>query len=194
MRTSTAWIVTLIVTGIFAAGFLAPLGWTLAGGFWENGFTLKYLAAVFRNPIYVEGLLNSFKIAIGTTSLVTLISVPLAWLGNRYDFAGKGAFQGLLLVPMILPPFVGAIGFQQMFGQYGSVNALLHLGAVDWIGSTALILSGLLCGMCAGYFWFVSRRIDLRPAVRADAEMAEGAGEIGFFSPGSYWPFGPWPR
>lgn len=65
-----------------------------------------------------------------------------------------------------------------------------ELGAVDWIGSTALILSGLLCGMCAGYFWFVSRRIDLRPEDRADAEMAEGAGEIGFFSPGSYWPFG----
>ena len=53
-----------------------------------------------------------------------------------------------------------------------------ELGAVDWIGSTALILSGLLCGMCAGYFWFVSRRIDLRPEDRADAEMAEGAGEI----------------
>lgn len=65
-----------------------------------------------------------------------------------------------------------------------------ELGAVDWIGSTALLLSGLLCAMCAGYFWFVSRRIDLRPEDRADAEMAEGAGEIGFFSPGSYWPFG----
>jgi hypothetical protein len=65
-----------------------------------------------------------------------------------------------------------------------------ELGAVDWIGSTALVLSGLLCGMCAGYFWFVSRRIDLRPEDRPDAEMSDGAGEIGFFSPGSYWPFG----
>jgi hypothetical protein len=65
-----------------------------------------------------------------------------------------------------------------------------ELGAVDWIGSTALVLSGLLCGMCAGYFWFVSRRIDPRPEDRPDAEMSDGAGEIGFFSPGSYWPFG----
>ncbi|GAA1415987.1 cytochrome c oxidase subunit 4 [Catellatospora coxensis] len=60
----------------------------------------------------------------------------------------------------------------------------------DWIGTTALTLSGLLCLMCGGYFWFVSRRIELRPEDRGDADIAEGAGEIGFFSPGSYWPFG----
>src|SRR5947207_3032457 len=65
-----------------------------------------------------------------------------------------------------------------------------ELGGVDWIGSTALVLSGLLCEMCAGYFWFVSRRIDPRPEDRPDAEMSDGAGEVGFFSPGSYWPFG----
>jgi hypothetical protein len=64
------------------------------------------------------------------------------------------------------------------------------LGRTDAIGTVALILSGLLCLMCGGYFWFVSRRIDPRPEDRDDAEIAEGAGEIGFFSPGSYWPIG----
>ena len=54
----------------------------------------------------------------------------------------------------------------------------------------ALLLSFLLCAMCGGFFWFVSRRIDLRPEDRPDGEIADGAGEIGFFSPGSYWPFG----
>jgi hypothetical protein len=60
----------------------------------------------------------------------------------------------------------------------------------DWIGTVALVLSGLLCLMVGGYFWFVSRRIDLRPEDRVDGEIADAAGEIGFFSPGSYWPFG----
>ena len=69
---------------------------------------------------------------------------------------------------------------------YGSSNPH-HM---EWIGVVALILSGLLCSMCGGYFWFVARRIDLRPEDRPDAEIADGAGEIGFFSPGSYWPFG----
>ena len=61
---------------------------------------------------------------------------------------------------------------------------------VEWVGTVALILSGLLCSMCGGFFWFVARRIDLRPEDRPDGEISEGAGEIGFFSPGSYWPFG----
>jgi hypothetical protein len=60
----------------------------------------------------------------------------------------------------------------------------------DWVGTTALILAGLLCLMCGGFFWFVSRRIDPRPEDREDGEIREGVGEIGFFSPGSYWPFG----
>ena len=63
-------------------------------------------------------------------------------------------------------------------------------GGVEWVGTVGLILSGLLCSMCGGFFWFVARRIDLRPEDREDGEIAEGAGEIGFFSPGSYWPFG----
>ncbi|MEH1129932.1 cytochrome c oxidase subunit 4 [Micromonospora sp. CPCC 206061] len=64
------------------------------------------------------------------------------------------------------------------------------LGRVEWIGTVALLLSALLTSMCGGFFWFVSRRIDLRPEDRPDAEVSDGAGEVGFFSPGSYWPFG----
>lgn len=57
------------------------------------------------------------------------------------------------------------------------------------IGTTALALSGGLTGLIGGFFWFVSRRIDPRPEDRKDADIAEGAGELGFFPPASYWPF-----
>jgi hypothetical protein len=61
---------------------------------------------------------------------------------------------------------------------------------IEWVGTTALVLSGLLCTMCFAYFGVVATRIDLRPEDRPDAEISDGAGEVGFFSPGSYWPFG----
>ncbi len=60
----------------------------------------------------------------------------------------------------------------------------------DWVGTTALVLSGGLCGLCGLYFSFVARRIEPRPEDRDDAEIDEGAGDLGFFSPGSYWPVG----
>jgi hypothetical protein len=58
------------------------------------------------------------------------------------------------------------------------------------IGTTALVLSAGLTFLIGGFFWFVSRRIDPRPEDRKDADMADGAGELGFFPPASYWPFG----
>ena len=57
----------------------------------------------------------------------------------RYEFRGKELLNSLLLVPMILPPFVGAVGMRQMFARFGSINlSLLDLGVIsqpiDWFG------------------------------------------------------------
>ena len=135
MRKSLAWTIYLSTFALFGLLFLAPLWTVIRGGFVVNGeFTLRYLLGVFQNPIYSEGLFNSLMLAIGTTTLVTLIAVPLAWLNNRYDFPGKKLVGGLILVPMILPPFVGAIGFQMVLGQYGGLNALMGWGPIDWLG------------------------------------------------------------
>ena len=62
------------------------------------------------------------------------------------------------------------------------------LWAREPIGTTALVLSGGLTFLIGGFFWFVSRRIDPRPEDRKDADIADGSGELGFFSPSSYWP------
>lgn len=66
--------------------------------------------------------------------------------------------------------------------------AWIDSGRVEVIGLTALILTGGLAFIVGSYFWFIARRIDPRPEDRSDADIAEGAGELGFFSPGSYWP------
>jgi hypothetical protein len=86
--------------------------------------------------------------------------------------------------------FMVVAGFLLLAAVVYPLWTLGELGYVEAIGTTALLLSFLLCTMCGGYFWFVSRRIDPRPEDRLDGEIADGAGEIGFFSPGSYWPFG----
>ena len=79
---------------------------------------------------------------------------------------------------------------------FAVISTFLFIAAIVYgfwsrepIGTTALALSGGLTILVGGFFWFISRRIDPRPEDRKDADIAEGAGELGFFSPGSYWPF-----
>ena len=61
---------------------------------------------------------------------------------------------------------------------------------VEPTGTVALALTGGLALIVGTYFRFVARRIEVRPEDNADAEVSDGAGELGFFSPGSYWPIG----
>jgi hypothetical protein len=58
------------------------------------------------------------------------------------------------------------------------------------VGSVAITLTGGLTLIVGTYFRFVSRRVRMRPEDDTEAEISDGAGEMGFFSPGSYWPFG----
>ena len=63
--------------------------------------------------------------------------------------------------------FVGVAGVPVRRGRSSTAaGRTAQTGHLEWIGTVALILSGLLCSMCGGFFWFVSRRIDLRPEDR----------------------------
>jgi len=58
------------------------------------------------------------------------------------------------------------------------------------VGIAGLFLTGGLALIIGTYFRFVSRRLEGRPEDNPEAEVSDGAGEMGFFSPGSYWPIG----
>ncbi len=140
MKASTIWRYLLLVLCLAVLGvFLVwPVLLTVSGGFQAKladgttTWTFDHILSVFRDPLAREGLVNSFIIAVLVTVLCLLISLPLAVIATRYDFPGKAIFAGLLLVPLILPPFVGVIGLRLLLGRFGAFNALLtDLGLVD---------------------------------------------------------------
>jgi iron(III) transport system permease protein len=91
-----------------------------------------YLAAVFQDQQFRMGAINSAVIAALVTVCCVVITVPLALLNRRYEFPGKSLFASLLLVPLVLPPFVGAIGIRFIFGAQGALTVLCqHLGLID---------------------------------------------------------------
>jgi Cytochrome c oxidase subunit IV len=67
----------------------------------------------------------------------------------------------------------------------GIVYAVL---AKEAVGVAGLFLTGGLALIIGTYFRFVSRRLEERPEDNPEAEVSDGAGDVGFFSPGSYWP------
>ena len=137
LKNRTAWILFFFLLVVFGTLLVWPVLRVVGGGFYVDGkFTAEYLLGVFKNPIYAEGLWNSFKLAVGSTTLASFFALPLAWLSHTYSFKGQKLFSALLLVPMVLPPFVGAIGFMQILGPYGALNALLGCGPVDWFGQS----------------------------------------------------------
>ena len=58
----------------------------------------------------------------------------------------------------------------------------------DPTGTTALALAVGLCLLTGFYVLFTGRRLPLRPEDDTEAEVSDGTGEIGFFSPHSWWP------
>ncbi len=58
----------------------------------------------------------------------------------------------------------------------------------EWVGFTALLLTGALCAFVAFYLWLTARKLDVRPEDNLHGEIAEQAGDFGFFSPHSWWP------
>lgn len=128
----------------FAAFFLWPILQILKGGFIDadGHLTFAYLLTILSDPTYLGGLRNSFLLACATTIFAFGIALPMAIISDRFLFPLKGALSSVVLIPMILPPFVGAIGIKQIFGQYGALNAfIIELGlrptgwTFDWFAA-----------------------------------------------------------
>ena len=125
----------------FGAFMLYPLGYVFSNAlFTADGFSLIFFKLMLSSPNYVAILANSINLGLAVTLFTTLLSLPLAFLLVRYEFPGKGLLNGLILIPLVLPPFVGAIGMRQLLARFGSINLLLlQTGVIhqpiDWLGS-----------------------------------------------------------
>jgi iron(III) transport system permease protein len=124
----------------FIVFMIYPLCFVFSHAFFTSeGFSLVFFKLMVTNPNYTVILANSINLGLTVTLFTTLLSLPLALLLVRYDFPGKGLLNGLILIPLVLPPFVGAIGMRQLLARFGSINLLLlQMGVIDqpidWLG------------------------------------------------------------
>jgi len=144
MKKNHAYLITAIVVLVFGFFFIYPVSSVLKVAFTEpdQGFTMRYIYNVFINPVYREGLWNALLLGIASTIVTFVVAFPLALASHRYDFPFKRWLSILILIPLVLPPFVGAVGVKSILGVNGAFNSLLiNFGFMaedapyDWLGN-----------------------------------------------------------
>lgn len=101
--------------------------------------TINNFIDFFNASLFRESFINSFYVSAMSVVFATLIAMPLAYFTTRFNFGGTAIIQTLGIIPLIMPPFVGAVAMQLFFGENGSINLMLF----DWFGFTVPFMEGL---------------------------------------------------
>ncbi len=129
-----------LVLGALGLLIVAPVASVLRGALVEGGrWTLAPLGRFLHTPLYLESLCNSLWVGILATALASLLGVPVAFLVARYEFPGRTLLLTLATLPLVIPPFVGAIGLNQTLGRAGTLTLLLE----DLLGVRFVLAEGL---------------------------------------------------
>ncbi len=173
--------------GLFLALFfllflIVPVGKVIFVAFQDPGtgaFTLVNFSDFFRSSLFQESFFNSFYVSGMSVLMASLISIPLAYFTTRFNFGGAVLIQTLGIIPLIMPPFVGAVAMQLLFGTNGTVNLLLD----NWFGINIPFMEGLngvILVESIHYFPFIL--INLSAALNnVDRAMEESAQNLGAY-------------
>jgi iron(III) transport system permease protein len=167
------------ISAFLAALLLIPVGTVFVTAFrdGDGSFTLGHFGTFFSTGLMRESFGNSLYVATASVFFASLIAVPLAYITVRFQFRGALLIQTLGVLPLIMPPFVGAVAMQLIFGRSGAVNLLLdeHFG---WSLPIMQGLTGVIFVQTLHYFPFIL--MNLIVALRAiDGAMEEAALNLG---------------
>lgn len=173
------WSLAGLVLAFLAIFLLVPIGLVIYTAFVNEtgGFTLGHFSTFFDQTLMRESFVNSLTVALASVFFASLIAIPLAYLTVRFEFRGALLIQTLGVLPLIMPPFVGAVALQLIFGRSGSVNLILN----DWFGFTIPLMNGLVgVTFVESIHYFPFILLNLVAAMRnIDGAMEESALNLG---------------
>jgi len=110
-RQQAGWVVWIAAALVLLLLVLVPLAWLALSSFQDSttgALTLRNYASTFSKRIYLEPVLNSFKLAVAVATIAVLVGTPLAWLVSRTDMPGRRLIRPLVLAAFVTPSFLGA--------------------------------------------------------------------------------------
>lgn len=172
--------VVLLIAAFLLAFLLVPTATVIYVAFTEKGtstLTLVNFLDFFRNDLFVRSFWNSVYVSTLAVVWATVFALPLAVITTRFEFRGAMLIQTLGFLPLIMPPFVGAVAMQLLFGRNGSINLLLdqHFGIkLPFMDG----LNGVVFVQSLHYFPFIL--INVSTSLRQiDSAMEEAAQNLG---------------
>ena len=105
----------------------------------QSNLTLIHFGNFFRRPLFREALWNTLWSGVLVVIFSAILALPLAYVLARYEFRGKLLLQTAATLPLVVPPFVGAVALQLILGRSGMVNLLLQ----DWFDISIPFMEGL---------------------------------------------------
>lgn len=172
--------VALLILAFLLAFLVWPVATVVWVAFTEKGsgaFTLVNFVDFARTDLFIRSFWNSFYVSAMAVVGASILAMPLAYFTSRFAFRGTGLIQILGFLPLIMPPFVGAVALQLFFGRNGTINLLLD----DWFGFKLAFMEGLngvIFVQSIHYFPFIL--INLSAALRnVDRSMEEAAQNLG---------------
>jgi iron(III) transport system permease protein len=174
------WLTIAGIVGFLGLFLIVPVGMVILVAFKDPNtgtFTLVNFADFLRNPLFLLAFWNSLYVSVMSVVWASVLALPLAYLTTRFDFRGAGIVQTLGIIPLIMPPFAGAVAMQLLFGRNGTINLLLG----DWFDINIPFMEGLngvIFVQSVHYFPFIL--INLTASLRnIDSAMEEAAQNLG---------------
>jgi ABC-type Fe3+ transport system permease subunit len=143
----------------------------------EVGWTLDNYLAFLRDPDGRWVVLLTFILALGSTALSVLISVPLSLI-LRAKVRGHQLFRLMILVPLVVPGLIGALGLLLFWGTRGWFN--LFLLQVVPVAARPVAVNYTIHGLIFFYVWlyFPYTCITTMSALEALDPSIEEAGAV----------------
>jgi iron(III) transport system permease protein len=128
------WTIVVLITLIFALLFIAyPFSRMLIQSFQskDQAFTMKNYIRFFEKRYYYNTLLNSFKVCFAATAIATLLGVPMAYIGTRFNIWCKRLINIAIVISLLSPPFIGAYSWIMLLGRNGFLTNLLRTFGIE---------------------------------------------------------------
>jgi ABC-type spermidine/putrescine transport system permease subunit I len=141
-------ILILPLTAFFVVFFILPFVFIFYRSFWDPDFTLKHYFHFFKEPLYIQVIINTMKLALVTTVVCLVLGYPFAYLLSTVNEKLSNRLMAVVLIPFWISLLVRTYAWIVILGRKGLINSLLlNLGIIAEPLNLLYTMKGVIIGM-----------------------------------------------